>query len=605
MNDRTSKRPPSLYTKGDDTIEHFSTQTRQSHLAPNRHTSLDGIGTYYDAGIDSSRSSGIDRFRRAIVSVFNPITSWAGLGNNREKKEPLPDGEKRVLQARRVRAEKEYAELKKNGFRGTHGSLTENQNLQPTVAQHHVEGTQPTSHRDSGIDMESRSSSERKQNGPLSTLVPPPSMPTSGRRTSPFTEQRSAGKPSGYFRKQSFKSLKTVKSHIQLPSAKRSTPPTVESFELEKPKILKTSNQNLRKQPSRKDIAKQQRLSKRVSDLESQLEVARINLKLSLSEDVLESDPSLKARSKPFVPGALPSLLSEGVLKTHVARPNDQNSAEPQSKQSHATFSERQSLKQSTIDNKDYAIPDIAAQLGHELQVSAARQCGSLKRRAEAEAKGEKGISHEVNNRADDVELDAANKPRLRRSSRQSLKTQRIKDAEVSKKPQQTPVPRTPRNSPNKHTEPVPPLPNMLASFHTTKVDQAKLVAMRSSHSQNTPFGKDPEDLKNLRKEFPTIDEALLSEYLGALPDDKKVTDHTSLSHHNQPITPVLGPPRSASPIKAKSLNASDHNSSIPISKFSSQLPPQVKEEEEVNESNTNQVSGPLKEEYEWPEDVF
>lgn len=595
MNDRTSKKPPSLYTREDDVMEFYPAQSRPTQPAPNRHTSLDGIGTYYDAGIDSSRPSGMDRFRRAIVNVFNPITTWAGLSNHRARREPLADAEKRILQARRAKAEKEYAELKENGFKGTQGSLTEKQ--------YDVEQTQPASHRDSGIDMEYRSSAER--NNHLSRtgegLMPPPSIPASGRATSHFSEISSARKSSTTFRKPSFKTLKTAKSHIQLPSTKRPTPPTVDSFDHDTSDILGMSNQNLRKQPSRKDVAKQQRLSKRVSDLEIQLELARRNLRLSLSDDLLDSNANLQSGSKPFVPGALPSLPSEGVLKAHIIDSNSQTSTEPQLKQSDTPFSERQCFKQPAVDDKEDGIPDVAAQLNHELQNAASGQTASKKRKSEA--KDTKVASNEVTSYGNDAESDAARKPQLRRSSRPSLKTQKVKDTEVSKKPQQKPVPRTPRNSPRKHIETVPPLPNM-DSFDATKIDQAKFLALRSPQTPNTPFGKHPEDIKNLRKEFPTVTETILSDYLVGLSEDTKATDHTSLSHHNQPVTPVLGPPRSASPIKVKSLKALDHHSSTPT-RYSSQLPPRVEEVEEAQESSAAKVSSPLKEDYEWPEDVF
>ena len=606
MNDRISKRPPSVYTREDDLVEHRSAQIRRTHPPPNRHTSLDGIGTYYDAGIDSSKPSGMDRFRRAIVNVFNPITTWAGLSNYREKREPLAEAEKRVMQARQVKAEKEYAELKENGFKGIQGLIAEKQGRVPANAQHNVEETRPNSHRDSGIDMEYRSSLERKSQ--LSTagegIMSPPSVPAPGRAASPFSEVSSSRKPT-YFRKPSFKSLKTVKSHIQLSSTKRPNPPTIDSLDHDKSNALGMSDQNLRKQPSRKDVAKQQRLSKRVSDLETQLELARRNLKLSLSKDLLDVDTNLLTRSKPFVPGALPSLPSEGVLKAHIIDSKYRNNAEPLLEHSDATFSENQFLKQIATSERDHGIPDATAQLNHELQSSVSGQTGTKKRKHEA--KDDKIASDEVNNKEDDAELDARKKPRLRRSSRPSLKTQKPKDAEVSQKPQQKPVPRTPRNSPLKHTEhaePVPPLPVMSDSFNPAKVDQAKILAMRSQ-IQDTPFGRHPEDIKNLRKEFPTFTEALLSDYLMGLSEDNKATDHTSLPHHNQPVTPVLGPPRSASPIKVKSRKALDHHSSTRLSQYPSQLPPQVEEEEETQESNVAKVSSPLKEEYEWPEDVF
>lgn len=645
MNDRTSNKPPSVYTREEETREHYLAQERTTNSTQNRHASLDGIGAYYDAGIESSKSSGMYRFGRAIVSVFKPVSGWRGFGGGKEQ--PI-NTEKNVMQARQAKAEKEYAELKKNGFAGTQAAVAVPRSTAIPAIRYEdtMEATRSAPHRDSGIDMDSsRSSSERKSDGQVSQpdagLARHLLVPAIGRVPSPLSESSSPRKPSLQFRKPSFQTLKKVQSHIQLPSM-RPTPPAHDSSIDYDNRMEATTEHSVRKQPSRKEIVKQQRLSKKVSDLENQLEIARRNLKLSLNDDSITPSADLQTSVKTFVPGALPSLPSERALKTYISPEKGENSSAINAKRPLVTLSEKQDAAQQS----DIVMADPTAQLNQELQSSVFKQNESQQpgskqtdsKKRKSDARDDEGVGHKPDQGGDDGELDAAKKPKLRRSMRQSPKTQKAMDADVSGRRKPTLNPRTPRNSPLKIVEPVPPLPVTL-KFDPAKVDQAKIISMRSTCTEKTPFGKHSEDINNLRKEFPHITALQWADYIGSVSEASKVTNYTSLSHHNQPAAPVLGPPCSVPPTKTKPLKVPDPPTSamsgqevleltpliandvkapingvltaanpptaenLPVSKSGSTL--RIKALHASAAKNEKPLPGIQKEEYEWPEDVF
>ena len=641
MHDRTSNKPPSLYTREENAIERCSAQECTKNSAQSRHASLDGIGAYYEAGIESSKASSMYRFSRAIANAFKPVSGWRGFGGGREH--PIST-EKNVMQARKFKAEKEYAELKKNGFVATQAALAVPRNTAVPAIRYEdtMEATRLAPHRDSGIHMDSSpSSSERKSEGRGSqsdaSRLNRPLLPAIGRIPSPLPESSSPRKASVQFRKPSFPTLKTVKSHIQLPSVKRTAPPASDSsFDHDKPKEATSIEQSVRKKPSRKELSKQQRLSKKVSDLEIQLDIARRNLKLSMNEDSIAPSANLQTGVKTFVPGALPSLPSERVLKAYIKPEKGDYSSGP------AMFGERQDVAQQS----DIFLADPTAQLNQELQNSVIKQAEykhsqqqieSKKRKSDAN--GYEEIDPNSEQGGDDGELDPAKKPKLRRSMRPSQKTQKAMDADVSVSGSKTPNSnsRTPRNSPVKIVEPVPPLPIAL-DFDPVKVDQVKIMSMRSTCTEKIPFGKHSEDINNLRIEFPNITEPQLADYIRSVSEDSKFTDHTSLSHHNQPTAPVLGPPCSTSPNKTNPLKVPDPpTSTIPSEDFSrlsplieddvsalvngvvstaglqeaTNLPPRkaasTLKNKALHAAATSQKPLPdiQKEEYEWPEDVF
>ncbi|KAL8955924.1 MAG: hypothetical protein Q9183_006480, partial [Haloplaca sp. 2 TL-2023] len=117
MNDRVSTKPPGIYTGDEDAMERYHDQsTRDSN-------DVEEDKAYYDAGIEPAKPSGMYRFGKALSSAFNPVNVWQGIngiwkGKEKETKNHA-EKEKTVLQDRKIRAEKAYAEMKKNGVKGT------------------------------------------------------------------------------------------------------------------------------------------------------------------------------------------------------------------------------------------------------------------------------------------------------------------------------------------------------------------------------------------------------------------------------------------------------------------------------------------------------
>lgn len=332
MNDRTSQRPPSLYTREEEAMEQYARNQGPDH---------DAAYLNLDAGIETNKPSGMFRFGKALANAFKPLTVWPGMWKEKEK-EKSTSPEKNVLQERKVKAAEAYAELKKSGFKGTQThSHHENQGI-PEVKQKDIQNQQGPSFRDSGIDMDTgRASYESNPNDQLvgsvktesvyqlpkihsnkrshndhlidlteALLVPPPPK---HRSTSPSPNASSARKPSLHFRKPSLQGLKKVTSQIHLSPAKKiAEAPSIPAIEVDDPPhSTVTGYIDLQRQASKKDIARHYRLSKKVSDLENKLESARRELEFSISTaPPVPGLPSQLGR-KPFKPGALPSLPSE------------------------------------------------------------------------------------------------------------------------------------------------------------------------------------------------------------------------------------------------------------------------------------------------------
>lgn len=307
MNDRASNKPPSPYLGEERAMEQYAASQSMSNRESVNTTA------YSDAGIESSKPSGMYRFGKAIANAFNP-SAWRGMNIWKEKEKNTPDPGKAILQERGERAQKAYAELKKSGFRGTHGAsrLSTTSDI-PAFKYDSAQDSGPTSFRNSAVDLdEYRSSTDtNKEDLRLArydeSFMPAPNVPLVSRSVSPMPTT-SGRRSSLSLRTPSFQTLKNATSHIQLPSVKRHSAQTEPS----------ESSQQIHKQPSRKDLAKQQKLSKRVSNLETQLETARRELEL-VSGSAHATEAAQKPGKKTFKPGALPSLPSERILNAHLS----------------------------------------------------------------------------------------------------------------------------------------------------------------------------------------------------------------------------------------------------------------------------------------------
>lgn len=240
-----------------------------------------------------NRGSGIFRFGKAIASAFNPFGGWAKNSPENAHKSPQKDA--------LTQAEQAYAELKKAGYKGTNkGAYLENANLDQAQADQTFQAIQekmlygsPTSH----------CGEPHRLGTPLRS---PQRSPTKSSKRSSFQDLRSLGFP-------------FMRSHEQVTTA----PPTYQDRSSEE-----IEPNGLRRQKSKKEIHRQAKLVKKVSNLEDKLDRARRELReLSGNEErvpapipeskeamrmSMEMDPGSYPRK--FVPGALPTLPSERLL---------------------------------------------------------------------------------------------------------------------------------------------------------------------------------------------------------------------------------------------------------------------------------------------------
>ncbi|MCJ1229801.1 hypothetical protein MMC12_006471 [Toensbergia leucococca] len=657
MKDRTSMRPPKVYTGEQD--EQITAGLPTSRPRHHKRHSFDDGGKFYDAGIDTSKPSGMYRFGKAIANVFNGI--W------KEKDEHTIPAQT-IFQERQVKAEKAYAELKKTGFKGMQGAsvLRSSEDI-PAVKYEDVNSdAQPALHRDSGIDVDGyRSSSERKRDGLIfdtdEALVPPPAITGFGHSTSPTSEASSGNRSSLRLRKTSFHSLKSVRSHLQLPSTKRKST----QLEPASPAGSNTPNgQLLRSEPSSKDLAKQQKLSKKVSDLENKLEVARRDLRLVMGDRSSNSTYPIKIRAKPFQPGALPSLPSESIL-------NGRNSSVLRDKNSKAQTSPDK-MFQAVVENLvatnvSHSIDQIYSsnvetatdsQLKQELIASTdAKKFKSKKRKSAHESRDDTMNFKPTSDDDDDAEWDAATKTTPKKKAgkvRKSQKTEKddspSQDAKDNSKPEKL-TSKGNNGTTSKNTKHEASTPAMASVFDSSKIDQAKILSMRSKANPEIPFGELSDDFVNIRKTYPSMTHHQVVTYLSTLepinnkpshqnsssdpaqlPSKYLTRFHSASPSIHQPPSNSLTRPHSTSPSKrlpkpplhsVSSSRSPHHTTTDPKHKEAlpaddvvtvspskdSNIPPMPKVpqslEADVAKVDVEFVKAMRKEEWEWPEDVF
>ena len=613
MNDKISQRPPSLYTREEQAMGRYSS------------VNIEDVDMVYDAGIESNKSAGMFRFGKAIANAFNSVNVWQGLNGiwKEKEKENQPNQERENL---KFRAELKYAELKKNGFRGTHSAAARPESQEvPSIKYEDTDESRRSSFRDSGVDVDGyRSSSDRKDSGQFipSTegLKPPPPLVAAHRSASPFSDASSGRRSSIRFHKPSLEGLKKVKSHIHLPSTKRIIEDAVSVPSTGKHDV---AGPGLRREASKKDISKQYRLSKRVSDLENKLEVARQELELSIQQAPPIPDLPVSIGRARFVTGALASLPSERLLTPQTG--NKDVAAEESRGPAAEHVDEK--AQQANIQATEQALWD---QRASEIAARNAEARQSRVSRADTE-------THDF------LESEAARSSAPMRNSEKAWMSKENKvpvkhESSGAKKRPPKAYPKTPRSSPTTKKDKVPPVPPNGPAFDPTNVDQRKIMAMRAIPSSHAPFGKAWDDMKNLRKEYTEATEAELVAYISNLNASKKVTDYTSVSHGDRPSSPFLGRPGSTSPMKTRA-RASRRGISPPPPSVSSakkfhrdldaeksptpanQMSPEADEEmdtfptdsplktdmraPEATRASMDKPLPEVKDDFEWDEDVF
>ena len=546
MNDKVSQRPPSLYIREEEAMEQYAS------------ANMEDVDMVYDAGIEASKSSGMFRFGKVIANAFNTGNIWQGFNGiwKEKEKENQVKPEKDLLKAK---AELKYAELKKSGYKGTQNAAAPPESQEVPAIQHDdTDDSRRSSFRDSGVDVdEYRSSSDRKDSDhfiiPNESLMPPPPPPTTGRRSaSPFSDASSGRRSSIRFHKPSLEGLKRVKSQIHLPSIKRHSEdaPSVPSIE------TNAAGPGLRREASKKDIAKQYKLSKKVSDLETKLEVARRELELSIQE--APPVPNIPARigRRRFVPGALPSLPSERLLTPQTHNNNGGiNGSNGQAAHAVDAYSATTS-----VDDKGKQMGKHNVEAQNET-AEATEQALWNKRASDIAARNAAARQSKVlrtqTDLNDGVESEAAKGSVSKRQGGRPQKSQETKvlgshDPSGVHKRLPKVYTKTPRNSPMTNKDEVPPVPAKGTVFDPAKVDQTKIMAMRSIPDSHAPFGKAWDDMKNLRRMYPDATELELVAYMSSQSTSKKSTDFTSVSHGDRPSSPFLGRPGSTSLMKTR-----------------------------------------------------
>lgn len=345
LTDKPSEKPPSVFTRFTRTdsgnLSHVEELMADYHEGmPTPRDSVEETLAYEQATRDErvnaihaqqkkEDGSGVFRFGKSLASAFNPATLWNRLWHEQKEQQSQAQTQEAERKAKqKAEAEARYAQLKSAGQLG----------LQP-VSAHKA--------HDSAVALDGNfSSHEHRRNASNGSSILHGQDSDNGRDGSTFPE--SASRPLRSFasrlhlRKPSLQNLqsglKRVKSDFNIGStADRDSSPSVS------PAKADLDSSVLRKSHSKYDLKKQNKLSKRVSDLESKLLKARSELNEALAEASPKPKitgryerftPSGTIKKPKFVPGALPTLHSEGVLfpEQSEAKENKENVAIYQSR---------------------------------------------------------------------------------------------------------------------------------------------------------------------------------------------------------------------------------------------------------------------------------
>lgn len=325
MSDSISEKPPSVFIRDLGRGDGRSSSSSSSAISTTNHN-ITSSG-------QQQRQSGIFRFGRTLVSAFNP---FGGLrGNVSEIWKGLPDtnnnssnnkAQKDLLMSQ---AEKAYAELKKSGYKGTvKGSYIQQSQSQSghtnmnmdipdqtwKVIQEKMDYNNNNSNKASGRH-------ERQNPAVLSRLQQQTESRLMDRKEAtvtvtaiPIPVPTFSHLELGTSLRSSFQDLRRAKSSI-IPSIKRQDTPATD---IKQPSTatedLENAATQVRKQKSRKDLLRQAKLLKQVSNLEDKLEKAKRELR-ELAHD--DDDGIPRSCTRKFVPGCLPSLSTERFFERH------------------------------------------------------------------------------------------------------------------------------------------------------------------------------------------------------------------------------------------------------------------------------------------------
>lgn len=286
MHDRVSEKPPSIYFQDDRRPEDAGQSYSQGASTENKKL--------------EKRSSGIFRFGKAIASAFHPF-GGSKTSNNKPEQDSAAK-QKEIMKQRQLKAEKAYAELKKSGYKGT--VINPNVHFKSQV--------------DAGIADETWKSIQEKMGYKLSdesrisqddTLVGVP-----GDGLGAMSPDR------GVSKLKSFSELRKRTSNLGVPALRfRDVSPMSMRSSMERDvEQDNNSHQPVERRQSRKELHKQAKLLKRVSNLEDKLERARRELREYVPDNNQMPIPTIcvdDEHDRQYGPGTLPALLSERLLE--------------------------------------------------------------------------------------------------------------------------------------------------------------------------------------------------------------------------------------------------------------------------------------------------
>ncbi|KAI6786632.1 hypothetical protein KC332_g18914, partial [Hortaea werneckii] len=322
LTDKPSVKPPSAFTRimredsgnfpqVDELMEDYdrdlpldtveSAVDQEKVMMPQR---VEHIAAHHPDRREEHNSGGLFRFGKKMAASFHPVNLWNKLWN--ETKEELT--KQNMEEAERKRRQKEeaeaaYAQLKASG-------MLPGKRVGP-VHDPRSSMTTPTP-RDSGVVMPDNEHSYQPSGG-SQFLAPPENDFAAGaspNEVADFGPKVKGGTLRGRFNfkrpsRADLKSgIKRVRSDLNMNHAAASDDITGRDSESSmsptKPEPGHPGSSVLKKSASRYDIKKQNRLSKRVSDLESKLRVAREELNEALVE--ASPMPKLGNRYERFTP---------------------------------------------------------------------------------------------------------------------------------------------------------------------------------------------------------------------------------------------------------------------------------------------------------------
>ncbi len=624
MNDRMSNTIPSLYIQDEQAMDQYhngETHLQTSRLAHHANNSI----SHTSANSESTKSLGFFRFGKAVASAFNPANIWQGLGGrSRDKQEPVGHPKAALLKERQTKAEKAYGELKQSGFKGTKGVIQarSSSDLPDHKSEQATEMPKAPLQRDSGIDVDNnRSSGDLDGNGRIYAsndyLMPPPPIPGFGRAASPASEAGSATRPGSHLRSPSLQSLKNAISQVHLPSVKRHGDALAHPLAPAYNASLNVSMQDvtdhkiLKSQLSRKELEKQEKLGKKVSDLEAKLISARRELEHAMGNDHAPRHPQYSR--KPFVPGELPSSSSERLLRRRDRDPQSQQH-EPDKLKTEAAKdldvaltsskarSPQQDLKSgaANVESKT-TFAGRAAMKAEQHKKADSKKAITKKRKSSGGAENDVRYKPDSDN-DDDAEWEAAKAAPIRKPGR-PRKSQKVEKDEVFVHQDRTSVEEAqPTFNSEKTTAAQAEPQRAIKLFNPEAVDKNKIMRMRLKGNEDAPFGQLSEDIVHLRQEYPSVTDEEIVNYIASLLhehtraekeethhlmvrapldplieekenpgmtdgklegqqlssprrlrktySEKTLTKHTSVAHLNEPPPTFLGRPRSMSPLK-------------------------------------------------------